>query len=128
MIALEKQKSLLWISAVGAVFNVVANLIFIPRYSYYAAAATTVLTETLVAILMAAAIYRFFHWLPSFKIVLKCLLASLAMVAVLWLLSGYNLGILFVVALAVYFSALYLLRGFSKAEILDLIKREEGKL
>jgi len=56
------------------------------------------------------------------------LLASLAMVAVLWLLSGYNLGILFVVALAVYFSALYLLRGFSKAEILDLIKREEGKL
>ena len=128
LIALEKQKSLLWISAVGAVFNVVANLIFIPRYSYYAAAATTVLTETLVAILMAAAIYRFFHWLPSFKIVLKCLLASLAMVAVLWLLSGYNLGILFVVALAVYFSALYLMRGFSKAAILDLIKREEGKL
>ena len=128
LIALEKQKSLLWISAVGAVFNVAANLILIPRYSYYAAAATTVATEALVAILMAIAIWRFFHWLPSFKIIFKCLLSSLIMVAALWLLSGYNLGLLFVVAIVMYFSALYLLRGFSKAEVLDLVRREEGKI
>lgn len=125
LIALEKQKLLLWISAVGAVFNVAANLILIPRYSYYAAAATTVLTEALVVVLMATAIYRFFHWLPSFKIIFKCLLASLIMMGALWFLAGYNLILLCVVALAVYFSALYLLRGFSRLEIENLIGREE---
>ena len=128
LIALEKQKTLLWISAVGAIFNVAANLILIPRYSYYAAAATTVLTEVLVAILMAAAIYRFFHWLPSFKIIFKCLLASLIMMGALWLLRDYNVGLLFIAALAVYFLALYLLRGFSRAEILDILKKEGSKL
>jgi len=125
LIALEKQKSLLWISGAGAVFNVVANLIFIPRYSYFAAAATTVLTEALVAFLMAWTIYRFFRWLPSFRIIFKSALASLVMVLALWFLSGYNLGFLLILAPAIYFAVLYLLRGFSRAEIADLIRRKE---
>ncbi len=128
LIALEKQKTLLWISGAGAIFNVAANLIFIPRYSYYAAAATTVLTEALVAVLMAAAIYRFFRWLPSFKIIFKSILASLVMTLALWFLAGYNLGILLVAAPVVYFAVLYLLGGFSRAEITDLIRKEERVL
>lgn len=128
LIALEKQKSLLWISAVGAVFNVAANLILIPRYSYYAAAATTVLTEALVVVLMAVVIWRSLHWLPSFNIIFKSAAASLVMAAALWFLSGYNLGILLTAAIVIYFAVLYLLRGFSRAEVFDLIRREEGKI
>lgn len=128
LIALEKQKSLLWISGVGAVFNVVANLIFIPRYSYLAAATTTVLTEALVTILMAGVIFYFFHWLPSFKIIFKSLAASFLMVIFLVFLAGYNLAILIVGALVVYFAALYFLRGWPQVEIKALIKGEEIKL
>ncbi|MDD2753273.1 MAG: flippase [Candidatus Portnoybacteria bacterium] len=129
LIALEKQKSLLWISAVGAVFNVAANLILIPRYSYYAAAATTVLTEALVAVLMAAVIWQSLHWLPSFgAMFFKGALASLVMAAALWFLASYNLGFLLIAALAVYFTVLYLLRGFSGADVLNLIKKEGEKV
>lgn len=125
LIALEKQKVLLWISAIGAVFNVAANLILIPRYSYYAAATTTVLTEALVAILMAAAIYYFLRWLPSFKVFFKSLLASMIMALVLWLLAGLNLGALIVIAIVVYFLVLYFLRGLPRQELKSLIKGEE---
>ena len=126
LIALEKQRSLLWISATGAIFNVAANLIFIPRYSYYAAAITTVLTEALVAVLMAVMVYRFFRWLPSFKIIFKTLLAAAGMMAVLGFLSGWNLALLLTVATIVYFGLLYLLRAFSRAEISSLIGGGEG--
>lgn len=126
LIALEKQKSLLWISAVGAVFNVAANLIFIPRYSYYAAAVTTVLTEALVTFLMVIAVYKFFHWLPDFKIIFKCALAAAAMVVFLLLLPSANLVFLLLAASAIYFVFLYLLRGFSRAEMVALIKSEQG--
>ncbi|MBU2220259.1 polysaccharide biosynthesis C-terminal domain-containing protein, partial [Patescibacteria group bacterium] len=126
LIALGRQKSLLGISAVGAIFNVVANLIFIPRYSYYAAATTTVLTEALVVILMAIMVYRFFRWLPSFKIILKGLLATAGMIAVLWFLSDGNLVLSLAAAAIAYFGFLYLLRGFSRAEILSLIKSGES--
>jgi len=129
LIALEKQKSLLWISAVGAVFNVAANLILIPRYSYYAAAVTTVLTEALVAVLMAAVIWQSLHWLPSFgAMFFKGALASLVMAAALRFLASYNLGFLLIAALAVYFTVLYLLRGFSGADVLNLIKKEGEKV
>ncbi len=122
LIALEKQKSLLWISAAGAAFNVAANLILIPRYSYYAAAATTVLTEALATFLMAVTVYRFFRWLPSFKIVFKCALAAGIMMAALRFLPAGNLIFLLLAAVVIYFILLYLLRGFSRAEVLSLIR------
>lgn len=124
LIAREKQRSLLWVSGVGAAFNVAANLIFIPRFSYYAAAVTTVLTEALVTFLMAAVIYSSSRWLPDFKIIFKCALASLVMMAFLWLWPSANLVFLLLAATAIYFIVLYLLRGFSRAEIAALIKNE----
>lgn len=124
LIALGKQRSLLWISAVGAVFNVTANLVLIPRYSYYAAAATTVLTEGLVTVLMAVVIFQSLRWLPSFKIAVKSFFASAVMAAALWFLAGNNLMLLLIIASAVYFISLYWLRGFSRADVISLIGRD----
>jgi len=124
LIALEKQKSLMVISGVGAVFNVAANLILIPRYSYYAAAATTVLTEALVAILMLILISKSLHFLPSIKIFLKSLGAAAIMALAVWYLRSFNLIFLLVLALIIYFGLLYLIKGFSAREILGLIKKD----
>jgi len=52
IIALNIQKQGMWIYAVGAVFNIAANLVFIPKYGYLAAAWTTVATELLVTVWM----------------------------------------------------------------------------
>lgn len=47
-IILGKQKKAAWAYGLGALFNILANLIFIPKYSYVGAAGTTVATEFLV--------------------------------------------------------------------------------
>ncbi len=125
LIAAEKQKTLLKISAAGAVVNVILNLVLIPRYSYVAAALTTVFTEALVAFLMMAAIYRFLRWRPSLGAVFKSLLAAGAMAAILWSLNFLNLFVLLVLALLIYFGLLYLVGGFSSRDISELIKKDE---
>ena len=48
LLALERQRSLAYLYGGAAVFNVLANLISIPHYSYLAAATTTVMTECIV--------------------------------------------------------------------------------
>jgi len=125
LIAMSKQKSLLWISGLGAVFNVALNLIFIPRYSYYAAAATTVLTESLVAVLMLAVIWRVLGFFPSFKTIGKNFLAALVMAAALWWLRSLNLFFLLALGVVIYLGFLYLIRGISRQEISFLFKRNE---
>jgi O-antigen/teichoic acid export membrane protein len=124
LISIEKQKILLWISAVGAVFNVAANIILIPRWSYFAAAATTVLTESLVAILMIIAIHHYLRFWPKLGAFLKSLLAALLMVVIIWYLRPLNLFILLALALVAYFGLLYLIKGFSTKDILALIKKD----
>ena len=52
IIALNLQKKAMWIYLSGAVINVGLNLILIPRYSYFAAASTTVITEIFITLLM----------------------------------------------------------------------------
>ena len=121
IIALDKQKTGAWIYFGGMIFNIVANLIFIPKYSYLGAAGTTVVTELLVTILMIWLIYKTIHYLPRFKI-LKPLLAGAIMGAFLLIFQAWNIILLAILGIAVYGIMLYLIKGISKGEILALIK------
>ena len=55
----NKQKLLLSIYASGALFNVAANLIFIPKYGFLAASITTVASEALITALLLLALTPF---------------------------------------------------------------------
>lgn len=52
----DKQKYLLFIYGTGALFNLIANLIFIPQFGYLAASSITVISEALIMILLAVAL------------------------------------------------------------------------
>lgn len=56
IIALNLQRSAMWVYGAGAAFNVAANFYAIPHYGYYGAAWTTVATEAIVTIGMFALI------------------------------------------------------------------------
>jgi len=120
IIAANKQKFLAQIYFLGAVVNVVANFIFIPRYSYYGAAATTVLTEFLMTALMIAVIIKTIKFFPSFKIFFKALFASGAMALALYYSADLNIFFLLIIGVAVYFPILYLIGGISREEIRKL--------
>lgn len=123
IIALNKQKIGAWIYLGGMVFNVATNLIFIPKYSYFGAAATTVATELLVTILMIYLIYKTIHYFPRFNI-FKPLFAGLIMFGFLYLLRGWNLFLLVGGGIIIYFAVLYLIKGIRKEELLLLVKKE----
>jgi O-antigen/teichoic acid export membrane protein len=124
IIALKKQKKLIYIYGFGVAVNLIANFIFIPKYSYYGAAGATLLTELVVTGLMLIILSQVPKRLPSFKLIFKYLLAGLVMALSLYFLIDYPLFILIVLAVLVYFGFLYLIGGFSAKEVLALIKKD----
>lgn len=123
IIALNKQKTGAWIYFSGMIFNVITNLIFIPRYSYLGAASTTLATELLVTILMIGLIYKTIHYFPRFKI-MKPLIAGLSMAGFLYLFKDWNIFLLIGGGAIIYFIILYLIKGVKKQELLLLVGKE----
>lgn len=123
IIALRKQKSLAYIYAIGAVFNFTANIIFIPRYSYFGAAWTTLITELLVTILMVWVVYKNANFIPSFRVLGKSLLSGLIMALFLTSLYFVNIFVLVVLGAFVYSVSIYLLGGISKEDMAKLLQK-----
>jgi len=120
LIAANRQKRLAQIYFVGMIFNVITNIIFIPKYSYLGAAATTVATELLVTVLMIGVIYKTVKFIPSFQVLFKALLASLLMAFTLFYFSDLNIFFLAFIGVAVYIPVIYFIGGISKEEIRKL--------
>lgn len=71
LVALGEQKSLLRISFAGLIFNLFLNLIFIPKFSFLAAAVITVFTEIVIFILTYNFLRKKFFLSYSFKILVE---------------------------------------------------------
>ena len=52
LIIFDRQKNLVLVYGAGALFNLIVNLIFIPRFGYIAAAVTTVVSEAFILLLL----------------------------------------------------------------------------
>ena len=116
LIALNLQKKGMWIYLSGMVLNLIGNLIFIPRYSYMAAAWTTVGTEVLVTIWMFWVIKNKIGIRPEYNVLIKAIFASCLMGLFVSLFSDSNIIIVSLSAL-IYWPILYLLKGVKLSEI-----------
>jgi len=65
IVALGRQRPYFFVAFGALIFNVIANLIAIPRFSYYGAAGVTVLTEGLVLMITSIFIFRLLKIIPS---------------------------------------------------------------
>lgn len=123
IIALNRQKTGACIYLGGMIFNIVTNLIFIPKYSYLGASWTTVATELLVTVLMFLLIYKDIKYAPSLRPALKSLFSGLMMFLFLALFAGKNIFFLIGGGALVYFAFLYLAKGITKKDI-NLLTKE----
>jgi O-antigen/teichoic acid export membrane protein len=116
LVALGRERRLTIAFVIGVLFNLVANLIFLPRYSYVAASIITILSE-----IVLLAMFAFYlrpampdvHWL---KIIKRPLAATAVM---LWaMVAGNLIGPLVSLTLGVagYLAAIWLLRIFGDEE------------
>ncbi len=122
VVALHKQKQMVWGYIITAILTLIGYLIFIPRYSYYGAAAMTVFSEVLICLLTFLMVYSTSRVLPSLKILFKALAASLVMGASIYVLRELHILILIAMAVFIYFVVLYLMKGFSKEFLRELVR------
>lgn len=119
IIALDKQKKMVYVYGIGVFISTIFNLIFIPRYSYLATSYVTLLTEAAVNSIMFFIIIKEIKYLPMDGIFLKAGLASFIMGAALVYFDGLglNLFVLILMGAAVYAGALILFRGVTKDDL-----------
>lgn len=115
-IAINQQKKIFYINAVGAVMNIVLNLFLIPRFTLYGAATATLITYFIMFILVIfAAKYFTVVSLFNFQLVKFLILTVLAAGLMCFLIKQplvYNLNIILtlVIGLSVYFTTFFILQ------------------
>ncbi|MCZ7583010.1 MAG: flippase [Deltaproteobacteria bacterium] len=119
MRALEKERDLARITGVCAVFNVALNIVLIPRFSYNGAAAATLLSFLLVYVWSRHVLARELGTLHIVAPVVRTIVASAAMGAVVWWARAYGLAAAIAAGVAAY--ALF-------AAVLGVMSREEWNL
>lgn len=122
---LYKKTNLIAFSIVSSgLLNLALNFLFIPRYGYFAASITTLISYAFLLFLMIIFSRRLFIWKFPFKSLVKVTCASGIMGIMVYSLGNslassvlINLILSICAGVAVYFLALILLREFSPEEI-----------
>jgi O-antigen/teichoic acid export membrane protein len=122
LIAIDQQRFLTRAFLIGVVFNIVANLLVIPAYSYKGAAVVTILSELVLLAPFYYAVRKHLGPLPWISLFWQPAVASAVMAVVMWLLRGLPWLLLIPVGGAVYLAALALVGGFRQPDM-DLLGR-----
>lgn len=115
----NKQRTLMIFTFLGAILNIILNLILIPLFSYNGAAVATVITEFFVGSLMVYNIHRVQNLsILLSDVILKSLIAGALMGMFIFIFKSYTLVLLILFAAVIYFIALYIVNGFEKEDII----------
>lgn len=108
LIAGNHQKKLLWAFIVCAIFNITANLIFIPLFSYTASAIISASTELLVAAMSFALTFKYIGYAPSIRFLPRILFSGGAMAIFLYFFQAHGFFFLVLAGALVYLLFLWL--------------------
>jgi O-antigen/teichoic acid export membrane protein len=107
----------------SGLLNLSLNFLFIPRYGYFAAAITTLVSYIFLLFLMIILSRRFFVWKFPFKSLVNVTCASAIMGIVVYFIGNrlvpstlMNLMFCFFLGISIYFVLLFLFREFKPTE------------
>jgi O-antigen/teichoic acid export membrane protein len=130
IIAVDKQRETIIAYIFTAITSVLGYLYFIPRFSYFGAAAITVYSEAAITLFMIFYVVRYTNFFPQLKVFLKALAAAVVMAVALYFLpqdfyaNYWRLFLALAGAIVVYFSFLYLFKGVSQHDVALLLNQE----
>ena len=116
LVAAGQQRALTRCFAVAVLFNLVANLLFIPRYGFVAAAVITIFSELVEGAAFQYFVYRHIAPTPWLRLFARAGAAAAAMLAVLWLAARISVALGLCLGAIVYIGALLVLRVFDEWE------------
>ncbi len=121
-----EQKTMLAGYFFAAIVGLFGYIVFIPRYSYWAAGWITILTEILVACIGFFVFYRKTRIAPSLGLTLRAVVASAIMGLFLYTWPDALLGIKIIGGGVAYIAALYLLGGLTRDMLNSLLPTRRG--
>jgi len=121
IVVINKQKQMVWAYIITAIIALAGYLILIPKYGYLGAASFTIVAEALIFIFNFWMTTKTIRFVPSCKIFIKTIAASLVMSIFLYLLTGQNIILMIILASIIYVIALYLFKGFDKKLIFEIL-------
>ncbi|HCC22622.1 TPA: hypothetical protein DF272_00380 [Candidatus Falkowbacteria bacterium] len=124
VIAVQKQKTMMWGYLTTAVLTLIGYLIFIPRFGIWGAAWMTVFSEILVTIWTFVVVYKVIKFTPKLMILIKSLISSLIMAGGIYLLKDQNVLIVLLAAILIYFGMMVLIRGIRRELVGEMLKAE----
>ena len=132
LIASNQQKKLFWITSIGAIINIILNLILIPKFSLYGAAWATLVTYVILLLLIFITVVRSgvirIIGLRFFSILLGIAGASTLMCFVITLPVIHGLNVIFItlIGAGVYLSSLLLYKQLlSRFKIIKVFQKNE---
>jgi len=124
VVAVQKQKTMMWGYLVTAAITLIGYLIFIPKYGVWGAAWMTVFSEALITIWTFRVVYKTIKFFPKLKIFIKSFLASLVMGGGMYLVQEQSILIIMFVAVVLYFGTMLLIRGIRKELLGEVLKAD----
>ena len=123
----KKTRPIMFCIVAAGILNLALNFLFVPKYGYMAAAATTLVGYAFLLVAMVVVSRRVFIWEFPFKSLGKITCASVVMGAVIYLVGNsltsstlLNLIVGICVGTVVYLLMLFLLREIQEEEIQEL--------
>jgi O-antigen/teichoic acid export membrane protein len=120
LIAIDQQRFLTRAFLIGVSFNIAANLIAIPLFSYKGAAVVTILSELALLVPFSYSVRKHLGPLPWISLAWQPAVASTVMAAAMWLLRGIPWPLLIPLGGGVYVAVLFLIGGLRQPDM-DLL-------
>lgn len=115
--AINRQKEKVIVIGICLIFNIVLNLLLIPKLSYNGAASAKLMTEALLFILMAYLVSKYLTSISVHRLFIKPALSCLLMYFFIQMFYQLNLILLILISSIIYFLSLAFMRGYTKEEI-----------
>jgi O-antigen/teichoic acid export membrane protein len=125
LIAANHQKKMLWAFVACAAFNVSANLIFIPLYSYTASAIISSFTEFLVAAIGFFLTLKYVGYVPSVQHLGRILVSGLVMALFFFIFKSNGFFPLAFGGAAIYVLFLWITRTVTVKELSGIISAKQ---
>lgn len=128
IVAINKQKPMVWGYFAVAVLTVIGYMVFIPTHGIWAAAWMTLAAEVLITIVTAIVVIKVSKFKPKLLMLSRATLASLIMFGVLMLTPGLGAIIDVLLGVIVYGIALTALGGPKPRDIVKLFAPEKAPI
>jgi len=125
VVALKKQKEMIKYFLLTAAIGLIAYFIFIPIFSYWAAASVTLLVEILIGFFAYSVVRQHVSLSLNYTILNKSLMAAFLSFTITWFIKDINIFLTMISCVFIYVAVLYFTKAIDKSTLKELLNKQK---